>query len=121
MSLLEAARVAHLITIASEMLAALDQYYSKHHHEHGLDVRTNLALARSFAASDYIQAQRARTRTTANLSRAFEKVDAVVTPTTGCTAPAIAPDALGGESDLTKLMEIMRFTSIANLTGHPAI
>jgi Asp-tRNA(Asn)/Glu-tRNA(Gln) amidotransferase A subunit family amidase len=118
---LEAARVAHLITIASEMFAAMAQYYGEHHHEYGLDVRTNLSLARSFTASDYIQAQRVRTRTTANLNRALEKVDAIVTPTTGCTAPAIAPDALGGESDLTTLMEIMRFTPIANLTGHPAI
>jgi Asp-tRNA(Asn)/Glu-tRNA(Gln) amidotransferase A subunit family amidase len=118
---LEAARVAHLITIASEMFAAFAQYYGEHHREFGLDVRTNLALARSFAASDYIQAQRVRTRMTAYLNRALEKVDAIVTPTTGCTAPTIAPDALDGESDLTMLMEIMRFTPIANLTGHPAI
>jgi Asp-tRNA(Asn)/Glu-tRNA(Gln) amidotransferase A subunit family amidase len=118
---LEAARVAHLVTIASEMLAALDRYYEAHHREYGPDVRANLALAQSFSASDYIQAQRVRTRIITHFKHAFEKVDVVVTPTCGCIAPAIAPDALRGESDLTILTEIMRFAPVANLTGLPAI
>ncbi|MBU0710396.1 amidase, partial [bacterium] len=42
--------------------------------------------------------------------------------TTGITAPQIKPGALaGGESDLTTLFEIMRFATLANLTGLPAI
>jgi hypothetical protein len=45
---LEAARVAHSITIAAEMAQALSHTYAEHHREHGLDVRTNLALARAF-------------------------------------------------------------------------
>ncbi len=49
-------------------------------------------------------------------------MDAIVTPTTACTAPPIPPDALpAGESDLTTLLEIMRFAPPANFTGLPAI
>ena len=119
---LENARVAHTITIAGEMSQAMGRYYADHHHEHGLDVRISLALARTFTARDYIQAQRARTQLMTNFDRALEQVDVVITPTTGLTAPAIPRPALSdGESDLTTLMEIMRFTTQANFTGLPAI
>ena len=119
---LENARVAHTLTIAGEMSQAMGRYYADHHREHGLDVRTNLALARAFTTRDYIQAQRARTQLMTNFNRALEQVDVIVTPTTGLTAPAIPPAALPhGESDLTTLTEIMRFTTQANFTGLPAI
>ena len=119
---LENARVAHTITIAGEMSQAMGQYYADHRREHGLDVRTNLALARAFTTRDYIQAQRARTQLMANFNRALEQVDVIITPTTGLTALAIPQAALPhGESDLTTLMEIMRFTTQANFTGLPAI
>ena len=119
---LENARVAHTITIAGEMSQAMGRYYADHRREHGLDVRTNLALARAFTARDYIQAQRARTQLMINFNRALEQVDVIITPTTGLTAPAIPQAALPhGESDLTTLTEIMRFTTQANFTGLPAI
>jgi len=119
---LEAGRVAHLITIAGEMSQAVDRHYAGHRREHGLDVRLNLALAREFTARDYIQAQRARTRMMADFGRALEQVDAIITPTTGLPAPVIPAGALpDGDSDLTTLIEIMRFAAPANLTGLPAI
>ena len=119
---LEAGRVAHLITIAAEMVQALSDTYAAHHREHGLDVRLNLASARAFTASDYVHAQQVRTRLIANLNGALEQADVIVTPTTGLTAPTIPKAALsGGESDLATLTEIMRFVTPANLTGLPAI
>ncbi|MDY6877180.1 MAG: amidase [Chloroflexota bacterium] len=119
---LENARVAHTLTIAGEMAQAMGRYYADHHHEHGLDVRINLALARAFTTRDYIQAQQVRTQLMANFDRALEQVNVIITPATGLTAPAIPPAALPhGESDLTTLMEIMRFTTQANFTGLPAI
>lgn len=119
---LEAARVAHLVTITAEMSAVLADAYKTHRADFGLDVRTNLALARSFTARDYLQAQRVRTRAIQHLRRVLDQVTVILTPATGCTAPAISPDALpDGESDLTTLMEIMRFATPANLTGLPAI
>lgn len=119
---LEAGRVAHTITIVAEMSQALEQTYAEHHREHGLDVRTNLALACVFTARDYIKAQRVRTQMMDHFDAALREVDAIITPTTGLPAPAIPDDALpDGESDLSTLVEIMRFATPANMTGLPAI
>lgn len=119
---LEAGRIAHAVTIAGEMSQALCHTYECNHGRHGLDVRLNLALARQFTARDYLQAQQVRTRLMAAFGRALAEVDAIVTPTTALVAPAIPPEALPeGDSDLSLLMEIMRFTPPANLTGLPAI
>lgn len=119
---LEAGRVAHLITIASEMAQAMSDYHEDHGHEHGLDIKINLILARSLSSEDYIRAQRMRSELTASFMKAFEQVDMVATPTTGLTAPVIKPRALpNGDSDLTVLMDVMRFAQPPNLTGLPAI
>ncbi|MBU2227427.1 MAG: amidase, partial [Proteobacteria bacterium] len=119
---LEAGRLAHTVTIAGEMAQALSHTYKAHRREHGLDVRINLALARAMTASDYVQAQRVRTRMIANFNRALENADVIVTPATGLVAPLIPKTALPyGESDLTTLVEIMRFSTPANMTGLPAI
>ncbi len=119
---LDLARVAHLVTISSEMLDNMQRWLGDHRGEMGHDVRTSLALAESLSNLDYIRAQKARTRTSDTFARVFEEVDAVITPTTGRTAPAIPADALpGGESDLAVLSALMRFVFPANLTGHPAI
>jgi Asp-tRNA(Asn)/Glu-tRNA(Gln) amidotransferase A subunit family amidase len=119
---LEAARIAHTVIIASEMTQALAHYYAEHHREHGQDVRLNLALARSFTARDYLKAQQVRTQLMRNFQQALTLADVVITPATGLTAPKIPSKALKyGESDLTTLVEIMRFATPANLTGLPAI
>jgi Asp-tRNA(Asn)/Glu-tRNA(Gln) amidotransferase A subunit family amidase len=119
---LELARVAHLISIASEMLTSMTPLLADHRSQMGLDVRINLTLAAQLTGVDYVMAQRARTRVYDHFARVLEDVDAIATPTTGRTAPAILPDALAvGESDLESLSALMRFVFPSNLTGHPAI
>ncbi len=119
---LEAARVSHVITITSEMCNTMDRYWKEHKNDFSLEVKTSLLLARTFTARDYVQAQRMRTRTIENFSKALKKVNAIATPATGITAPKIPLDALpDGDSDLTTLTEIMRFAAAANFTGLPAI
>ncbi|MBN1147348.1 MAG: amidase [Anaerolineales bacterium] len=119
---LEAGRVAHVITIVAEMSQALDWAYAQHRKEFGLDVRSNLALARQFTARDYLKAQQVRTRLTAHFQRALQQVDMILTPAVAIPAPPIPPAALpDGESDLSKTMEMMRFAPPANLVGLPAI
>ena len=119
---LEAGRVAHLITISSEMAQAMSDYHADHGHKHGLDIKINLILARAMSSEDYIRAQRMRSELTANFMKVFEQVDMVATPTTGLTAPPIKPKALPhGDSDLTVLIDVMRFAQPPNLTGLPAI
>jgi Asp-tRNA(Asn)/Glu-tRNA(Gln) amidotransferase A subunit family amidase len=119
---LELNRVAHTITIVGEMVQAMSYTYDKHHREHGLDVRLNLALGRAFNTSEYVLAQRARTRIINNFNRALSEVDVILTPSTGVVAPPIPKDALpDGNSDLTTTIEIMRFVTAGNMTGLPAI
>jgi len=119
---LEANRIAHSITITSEMAQAMHATYDEHHREHGLDVRVSLALARQFTATDYIAAQRIRTRMIQHFKNAFQQVNVILTPTAGIAAPEIKKKALpDGESDLTTTIEVMRFATAANMTGLPAI
>jgi len=119
---MEAGRVAHSVTILSEMYQAMSATYGEHHKEHGLDVRTNLALAGALSANDYIQAQRVRTHLITSFNAVMQDVDMILTPSTGLVAPAIPKDALpDGNSDLSTVIEIMRFCTPANMTGQPAI
>ncbi|MEW6334174.1 MAG: amidase [Thermodesulfobacteriota bacterium] len=119
---LEANRIAHSVTITSEMAQAMQATYDEHRREHGLDVRVVLALARQFTATDYLLAQRIRTRMIRHFENAFRQADMILTPATGIAAPEIKKGALpDGESDLTTTVEIMRFATVANMTGLPAI
>jgi Asp-tRNA(Asn)/Glu-tRNA(Gln) amidotransferase A subunit family amidase len=119
---LELNRTAQTVTIVSEMVQAMSYTYAKHHREHGLDVRLNLALGRAFNAQDYLLAQRARTRIIRNFENALKEVDMILTPTTAIAAPPIPKDALpDGNSDLSTTIEIMRFVTAGNMTGLPAI
>lgn len=115
-------RVAHIVTITSEMATSLERYYARHRRDYGLDVRVNIALARTFTAREYVNAQRIRTRARMHWARAFADVDAIITPTTGQTAPRIDEGSLpDGNSDLNMSLRVMRYCQPANLTGHPAI
>ncbi len=115
-------RIAHGITIATEMATSLETHYQNRRAEFGLDVRINLAVARHFKSSQYVKAQQVRTLAIHSFNDLFEKVDVVVTPTTGCTASKILPDAVPhGESDLSLLTKIMRYMFVANLTGIPGL
>lgn len=119
---LDLLRVAHIVTITSEMVAAMMPYDGQHRHDFGLDARANLASARGATAAEYVKAQRVRTRAIATFQRAFTDVDAIVTPSTAVVAPLINPAAQPyGESDLSTTTEIMRFAFPSNFTGHPAI
>jgi Asp-tRNA(Asn)/Glu-tRNA(Gln) amidotransferase A subunit family amidase len=120
---LEAIFLAHGLTIASEIAASMAPVYQAgRQHALSAETRINLALARQLQGVDYVQAQRVRSEALAGFRAAFAAADVILTPATGCPAPAIRPQALAaGESDLAVLSELMRFVVAANLTGVPAI
>ncbi|KAL0384378.1 UNVERIFIED_CONTAM: Fatty acid amide hydrolase [Sesamum radiatum] len=116
-------RTAHIVSIGSESACGLNPDFEdgkrvKFTH----DTRTNLALFRSFSASDYVAAQCLRcsialyllyqiSNVLVQLSlrrrlmyyhmEIFKKVDVIITPTTGMTAPVIPPASLSsGETNL---------------------
>ncbi|XP_059445552.1 fatty acid amide hydrolase isoform X1 [Corylus avellana] len=116
-------RNSHLVSIGSEMLCSVNPDC-----DDGKDVRmtydtrTSLALFQSFTASDYVAAQCLRRRIMYHHMEIFKKVDVIVTPTTGMTAPIIPPSAIQyGETDMQVTGYLMRFIIAANLLGLPAI
>ncbi|MGE0708739.1 MAG: amidase [Planctomycetota bacterium] len=119
---LELARVAHAITIASEMASSMDTIGARPQ-DHALDVRVPLALARLLSSRDYVQAQRARTRFARACERVYEQVDLVATPSAGSAAPPIPSGAAlrTGQTDLATTVALMRFVFPANLNGYPAL
>jgi len=115
-------RTAHMVTISTEMLCSQRAWMTNHRTDYGCDTRLNLALAERICADDYIRAQRLRGRFFGYFMAALKGIDAIVTPTTGITAPPIHPGAEScGESNLAQLDRIMRFAPAANLTGLPAL
>ena len=119
---LDLMRIGHIVSITSEMVAAMMPHDGRHRRDFGLDARANLASARGSTAAEYVKAQRIRTRAMTIFQRAFEGIDAIITPATAIAAPRINPAAQPyGESDLSTTTEIMRFAFPSNFTGHPAI
>lgn len=119
---LEEIRVSHLITIASEMRYAIEHHLKKNRGALGYDTRINLAIAEEFSINDYLDAQKLRAEAIQNLISVFRNCDVVLSPATGITAPKIEDDArVLGESNISMLSDIMRFSPLANLTGIPAI
>lgn len=118
---LDLTRVAHAVTILSEMLTSMLEH-QEHLPEMAAHVRVSLAAARAFSSTDYVRAQRARAEVMTRMDRLFEEVDVIATPSTGVTAPLIpVTDDHESWSDLSTTVELMRFVFLQNLTGHPAI
>ena len=118
---LDTMRVAHAITIASEMAGSMGNY-PEHSKDFGEEVRVTLGLGRVFTAGDYIKAQRIRTRAMSVFKEIYRDVDAIITPSAGITGPEVTlGDAQGGWSDLSSTFEVMRFAFPGNLAGLPAI
>lgn len=118
---LDLVRLAHLVTIVGEM-ATSQLAESDKRQQLALDSRMNLALGQTLTATDYVHAQRHRTAITQQFLQLLDDVDAIVTPTTACTAVPLRDDALAqGESDLLTASRIMRYAAAGNLTGLPAI
>jgi len=118
---LDGMRVAHAITILSEMAACMRNYPSNWD-DFAASTQLNLVIGQEMSAHDYIQAQRMRTRAMKTFAKVFQEVDVILSPTTAMTAPVVPPQALSdGWSDLSTDTEMMRFVFPGNLTGCPAI
>lgn len=118
---LDAMRVAHSILILSEMAAAMSDYKTDLR-KMGAGVRVNLSLARLLTATDYVNAQRMRTRAIKIFTGLFKTVDTIVSPGSAITVPRIPKGfETAGWSALSNELGTMRYVFPANLTGFPAI
>jgi Asp-tRNA(Asn)/Glu-tRNA(Gln) amidotransferase A subunit family amidase len=119
---LEEARVAHFITIVSEMFSFMKGNLAEHRAELASTTRFALALASELTANDYLQALKFRQKSMNQLDEIFKKVDLIVSPACATTAALIPGNASHRDTLDTVLMSrLMRFAQLFNLTGHPAI
>ncbi|XP_076920355.1 fatty acid amide hydrolase-like [Bidens hawaiensis] len=120
---LQKMRIAHIVSDGSEALCSLmPRFLERNFQKLALDSRINLAVIQSFTGSNYVAAQRLRWRLMYYHMEIFKKVDIIVTPSTGMTAPKIHPSALAcGELDLEVTASLMKYGLTANVLGFPAI
>jgi Asp-tRNA(Asn)/Glu-tRNA(Gln) amidotransferase A subunit family amidase len=103
------------------MAAAMHQYRAQRS-QMGAAVRLTLVIGEAATATDYLQAQRLRTRAMATFRQVFQQVDAILTPATALAAqPILAGGLPDGWSDLGTDTEMMRYVFPSNFTGNPAI
>ncbi|MBI3668150.1 MAG: Asp-tRNA(Asn)/Glu-tRNA(Gln) amidotransferase subunit GatA [Acidobacteria bacterium] len=88
----------------------------------GPDVLALLDQGQFILATDYLDAQRRRRQLVRGLDRLFDRVQAIVTPTTPTTAPKIGETMikLGGQDEDVRLAST-RLVRGLNLAGVPAI
>ena len=119
---LEESRIAHLITIFSEFANGLACEVDTHFDILNNETLLTLAVGYQFTSVDYLNAQKQRTRAVTYLQRLFKDVDVIVTPSTACAAPKIDKDAIPlGKSMAVVSGKLVRFATLANLAGNPAI
>lgn len=119
---LECQRIAHAVTISSEMLTAVLKEYREQASSFAADTRMALAIANYFNNVDYLKSQRMRQRAINLYKEIFQSVDIILTPSTGILAPRIrARDDESCEASMATLTDLMRFCFPANLAGLPAL
>ena len=119
---LEETRVAHLLTITSEMSEAIASEFDERYNDYNLETLLAAVFGYSTTGVQYVAAQKQRTRSIESLKEIFKQVDCIVTPGTGCVAPKIPKEALAsGESDIVTSGHLMKYSALGNFTGIPCV
>ncbi len=119
---LDSLRIAHLITISTEMRAALSDTFKDHRTDFSNESRASLALAKYLTSGDYIKSQQVRNRMLTIFRNVFADVDVIATPTTANLPPRLHRSRLlSGVSDFSSLTRTMRYVVPANMLGYPAV
>ena len=111
------ADIAGAVTFLAEGFTVSRELLRTSSHSLGLIFRTYIYAGGLFTATDYIQAQRARSRLKREVSRVFDEVDVIVTPST--MSP---PEKLEKFHPLILLDPSYLTTSVLfNIVGSPVI
>lgn len=90
--------------------------------DYGCDVRERLAAGMEVKATDYIRALEIRSAFSKQMDTLFEKVQAILVPTSPVPAPRIGEDKIVIDGiEETVRAALIRMNRPANFTGHPAI
>ncbi|MGH2807458.1 MAG: amidase [Actinomycetota bacterium] len=111
----QAAATAYLVVQLVEPLAAHEHYLRQRPHDYQSQTQALFALGTPWTGQHYMRAQRIRTIYIRQWMKVFDKVDAVLAPTT----PRPAPTKIEGEA--TGVFELVNYTSAFDFNGCPSI
>ena len=111
---------AHITLV--EALSYHEKYLEKQADDYGQGVRTDLEAGYYLLGTDYVKSQRYRSLLTSNFAKAFETVDAIVSPTLPAFPPKVG-EVWVQSGDLREhiIDAFLRFAIPYDLTGMPAI
>ena len=108
--------------ILAEASAYHRRWIRRQPEDYGPDIRTNLEQGEFVPATDYVQAQRARSVMRREVDTLLEGVDALVTPTLAITPPRSGETTVEVGGKIKEINPVfIRLTDPLNLTGSPAI
>jgi aspartyl-tRNA(Asn)/glutamyl-tRNA(Gln) amidotransferase subunit A len=120
--LLQEAAAAASITLFAEATSSLEKWHRTRAADLGPDVRARLEWGTSVSAAEYLKAQRVRSRVRHAFARAFQTVDALVTPQLPTTAPLIGESEIVTDGVKEAVPDALtRLTRIFNLAGLPTV
>ena len=119
---LDLTRLAHIVTIGSEMGTNLASEIDSHFSQTNLETLFVTGVGWNMTAPLYINSQKQRTRCIEILRRIFKEVDCIITPATGIAPPEIPPtDESYGFVDPDTVNQVILFSFLGNLAGVPAV
>jgi aspartyl-tRNA(Asn)/glutamyl-tRNA(Gln) amidotransferase subunit A len=115
-------RTVSLLIQLPEALSYHRRYLPQKALLYGADLRAGLALAQFILAEHYVQAKRMIEFYRQAIATIFDEVDLLVTPTCPIVAPEIGATeiTIGGTKEVIG-NALTRYTSLFNMTGHPAV
>jgi aspartyl-tRNA(Asn)/glutamyl-tRNA(Gln) amidotransferase subunit A len=116
------ARTVSLTIQMPEALSFHSSFLEQRRELYGADLRAGLALGQFILAEHYLRAKRLAVGMRHDLDRLFDSVEAILTPATPIVAPkfGISQAVIEGVEEPIG-NALTRYTSLFNVTGHPAI
>ncbi|XP_071956671.1 uncharacterized protein [Antedon mediterranea] len=119
---LEEARIGHIITCLAEMRPTITNVLCDHYNKISCESRLNMSAANNISATDFVLANKQRTRTINFLKDIYQQVDVIITPGTPITAPEIQPGDLNyGTFDSDTIVDSMRYMFLGDFVGNPCL
>ncbi|CAB4027019.1 Hypothetical predicted protein, partial [Paramuricea clavata] len=119
---LEESRIAHGLTISSEITFAVENEYPDQTDKLNPDSFLITNLLHEFSPMDYYMGQKQRTRAIEFMKSIFKNVDCILTPGCACTAKKIPDNSHQyGMSDISTTFQHIRFHFLGNITGVPGV
>lgn len=114
--------VVSQVILLAEAASVHEPYLRRQRSKYSEEIRTLLDMGRVLSATDYLQAQRLRSRMRGVYEHLLQKVDCLLMPATPVTAPKIGQNevSVGGENEDTRLAST-RFARGINALGLPAL